>query len=219
MTTRQFLDSIWGAWLVLFLFALVFCAEVATIVAFCFAGWCLFHFFRWLGRSVNGLRLHLSERARHWRAAQDQLQRERQWARQQPEREAKARSAADAQKRRDDARAKCELLFSLHAPELADRFPRELFDDFAQRYLSDVHSPDYVEQRAQQLEDIIRQHLEKVQPVKKMRSLEELTTALQEEKQRIEQLPVDQEIKDLLLIELEQRFDELIKRFIREIQP
>src|SRR5689334_10537585 len=66
-----------------------------------------------------------------------------------------------AQQRREEARATCEKLFMIHGPEIRERFPREMFDDFVKRYLHDGRPVEEVERRATELCEIIRSHLEK----------------------------------------------------------
>jgi hypothetical protein len=71
---------------------------------------------------------------------------------------------ATAQKRREDARAGCEVLFVTHSFDIRERFTREMFDAFGARHLGDDKSPEYVEKMARELSDIIRKHLQKAEP-------------------------------------------------------
>src|ERR1017187_524054 len=71
-------------------------------------------------------------------------------------RQAEEREKEAAQGRRDEAKAACEWLFALHAPELKNRFTREMFDDFVHRHFGDHKMPEYVERRAAELCDIVR---------------------------------------------------------------
>lgn len=116
-----------------------------------------------------------AERRRHERqepAAAKERERLRQQAAEQ------TRKAATDQKRREDARAKCDVLFALHGPELRERFTKEMFDDFIRRHLGDDRSADYVEQRARELCEIVQKHLEMVNG--STQELGELAAARQE---------------------------------------
>lgn len=131
--------------------------------------------------------------------------------RQRQEADARARMETQAQKRRDEARARAELFFALHSPELGDRFPKADFEDFKSRYLGDQRAPEYVEQRAQQLIEIIQQHLEKVSPSQKA-DINDLIAAFERQCATLAASPLDEEVKQSLLWTLrEQLFDRLKK--------
>ena len=155
------------------------------------------------------------------------LRREQEeYARSAPERErarreadTKAKDEAVSQQRRHEARAACELLYCLHAPEIGPRFSRQMFDDFVARHLGDSHPPDEVERRARQLQDILRQHLEKVEPSPKRRSIEDRTAWYQETKQTIEALPIEDRAKRVQIAELNVRYMELMKEHLEGLEP
>ena len=114
------------------------------------------------------IRSRLSERRARHRAERERRRAQRAWERAAPHRERQRREAeeearrqAAAQRCREDARAAVELLYSLYAPEIGQRFPREAFDAFCSTYLNDQKTPEYVEERALQLRSIIEQHREK----------------------------------------------------------
>lgn len=67
-----------------------------------------------------------------------------------------------AQKRRENARADCEVLFISHSYDIRERFSREEFDAFVSAHLGDARSPDYVEKLALDLQTIIREHVRKL---------------------------------------------------------
>ena len=84
---------------------------------------------------------------------------------------------ASAQKRREAARAGCEVLFVTHSFDIRERFTREMFDAFVARHLSDERNPEHVEKLARDLSDIIREHLRKVVPVPSLPDAEERRAA------------------------------------------
>lgn len=173
--------------------------------------------------------------AAHDRQAERDRERQRiaeqqEYARRAPERERSEREAAarkqaedtikaDAQKRREDARASCELLFGLHAAEIGNRFPREQFDAFVAKYMTDKHAPEDVERRAEQLRALIEQHREQVKPTPKFATIEDLARWFQEQKQRIESLPIEEKSKRMHLVELNQRYAELTSELLQKMKP
>jgi hypothetical protein len=133
----------------------------------------------------NDLRRRRVERNRLCQAEEMRRRREQEYPaalREQEKRrkqaEEQARTAAEALRKREESRARCELTFALHGPEIRDRFSKEMFDDFSTRHLGDDRSPEYVEQRARELCDILQKHLEKAKGSAK--DLGELAAARQE---------------------------------------
>jgi hypothetical protein len=159
--------------------------------------------------------LRREERRREAQQKRDQAA----YQRAAPERERAARAGAAAQKRRDDARAQCELLYSLHAPDIGQRFARQAFDDFLKKYMGDERMPEDVEQRSQQLQAIIQQHLQKAGKAQKKMTLAELAQWFLGEKQQIDAAPLPPEDKQALLAQLEERFAKLQEKYIRGIEP
>jgi hypothetical protein len=135
------------------------------------------------------------------------------------EAEAAAPAKAAGQRRREDARARCELLFSLYAPEIGQRFPRALLDDFVRNYMGDERSPETVEQRSEQLQGILLQHLEKSGQSTKRVTLADLAQWFLREKEQIEATPLQDEDRENLLAQLEARFARLQEKYIRGMQP
>ncbi len=157
---------------------------------------------------------------------QERQRADEEWVRAAPERErtrqeteARARAQAAEQNRRKDARASCEIFFALHAPEIGKRFSCEMFDDFVARHLGDDHAPEYVEQRAQQLLELLRQHLDKVGAPQKKMALADLAQWFLREKQEIDKAALPPADKEVLLAALEERYTKLQEKFIRGLQP
>jgi hypothetical protein len=63
----------------------------------------------------------------------------------------------EAQRRRDRARLRVEVLYALAQPELEPRMPRLIFDDMLQRHLNDQLPAESVEQNSRQLETFLLQ--------------------------------------------------------------
>lgn len=140
--------------------------------------------------------------------------RERQAA---EERDAQARRRQRAQKRRQDARARCEVFFSLHAPELGSRFTKQMFADYVRQYMGDAHEPDEVEERATQLCALMQSHLEKAKPAPKFRSLGDIAQWFEEQKRQLADVP-DDRVRQALLAKLKARYTELTTEFLEGMQ-
>lgn len=161
---------------------------------------------------------HERDEAERQRLREEHERREQELERQRPLAEAQCQAEAEAQQRRADARAQCELLFSLYAPEIGKRFPRSMFEDFVRRYMGDGHPPEQVEQRAAQLQTTIQQHLEKVEVVPKFRSLEDITHWYQGQKTNLERLPDDAN-KRRLIAQLNAKYADMTTRWLEDAQP
>jgi len=133
--------------------------------------------------------------------------------------ESYAKHQATAQKRREDARAACELLYSLCAPEIKDRFPKTAFDDFFQKYLGDGHPPDFVEERAEQLKSIIEQHRTKIEPPEEQKTLEELAQWYQNVREQILHQKIEDKYKNAQIAQLNVRYQRLVQELLEEMKP
>jgi hypothetical protein len=88
-----------------------------------------------------------------------------------------------------------------------------MFDDFCARYLHDGHPPEYVEQRAQQLQELLEQHVARVRTAVRDESVEELLAAYQRQRLVIlEAKDIDDELKDSLLVSLRGQYYEKLQR-------
>lgn len=164
-------------------------------------------------------------RRRPWEERREQRRYQAERDRQAREKEQAARAAeeraqqtATGQQRRDEARARCEALYRLHAPEIRDRFPKADFDDFVSKYLNDKQGPEDVERRAEQLKAIIEQHRRKIDPPKKKMSLADLAQWFLKEKAEIDAVPLSDEDKEALVAQLEARYAKLQEKHIRGIE-
>lgn len=146
-----------------------------------------------------------------------QARQEQQVALQQRESTTRDRNA---QRRRDEVRSKCELLFALHAADIGQRFSKSMLDDFIDSYMSDQHDPDDVERRGRELQEIIKQHKANVSPAKKKpRTIQELSEWYLAEKARVEELPLDEAVKQDHLVSLDVRYSELTQDLLQKMEP
>jgi hypothetical protein len=152
------------------------------------------------------------KRAAHQRGAPD-----RERARLKAEEEAKVRS--EAQRRRTEARRKALLDYALYAPKLGDRFPRPLFDEYVQAHMADTAPPEDVERSGAELRLILESHAAETAPAKKETTLGGLTQWYQDMKRQVEALQLDDEVKEVRLIELERRFEDLLKEHLEKMRP
>ncbi len=219
------------AWVSIILRSLVFAGIVLgaawtllPVGAFVYA-----HTFGALSRRCEDWSKAAGRRAEERKAERERLQREAEWERQRPQREreasesatraeADARVKAAAQKRREDARAACELAYALAAPEIAARFSKQDFAEFATKYMTDKFPPESVEERAEQLKAIIREHQEKVVPTPKFRSIQELAVWFEERKTEVEAVS-DARHRATLLVQLKERYSELTSQLLAELTP
>lgn len=172
------------------------------------------------------LRNDQRDRERKMQEEQKRLQDE-EFERKRPERERLAREAAllavaekklraEDQKRREDARAACELCYSLAAPEIGNRFSRTEFGDFVSKYMADSFPSEYVEERAVQLKTIIQLHQEKIVPAKKFSSIQDLTGWFEQQKAQIEAIPEAKQ-RSTLLVHLKERYLEMTDQLLSEM--
>jgi hypothetical protein len=176
-------------------------------------------------RGVAAAREGLSARAARQAAEarrREEAERQRRdredWERAAPERERQARAEAEAERRRCDARAACEYLYHLLAPEIGARFTRAMFDDWLRKYLTDGHPPEVVEERARQLQTLLQQHLAKVERPPTFKTLSELAAWFDRQKRDIDALP-DVKLRQRMLAMLKERYEDLAARFLEELQP
>lgn len=158
----------------------------------------------------------------HARQLRWQQEREAPVRRQEAEREEAENGAqAEAMRRREDARVGCELEYSLHAPDIKDRFSRADFDAYLNKYMTDKHSPDHVEERARQLKAIIDQHVQKIEPARnqKRKTLTELAQWFEETRTGIQAQAIPDNFKKAQLAQLNVRYQALVQEVLEEMQP
>ena len=179
--------------------------------------------FRSLDESARASRKREEEKKR---ALEQQLRNE-EWERMRPERERLAKEAAllaeaqaklrsAGQKRREDARAACELAYAIVAPEIGNRFSKADFTAFVSKYMTDSFPPEQVEERAVQLKAIIQQHQEKIVPAQKFRSMQDLAVWFEQQKSQLEAIS-DVRMRSTLLVQLKERYSELTTQMLSEL--
>ncbi len=190
---------------------------VLTPCSFAFAGFatCLHNW--------NADRRQTAERRRQLRRKQN-LQLE--YDRCAPERDRAALLAkqhavleGERQHRRESARASCEIVYCLYAPEIGSRFSRQMFNDFVSVYMGDNRDPEYVEQRAQQLTETMQKHLEKIEPRKDKRSIEDLARWYQDVREKICAQGVEDKYRNAQLAQLNVRYRTLVQELLEELKP
>lgn len=152
---------------------------------------------------------------RRWRRRREV----REYREMQQQSERTQRQQASAQKQRSDARARCELFYNLHGPEIRERFSHSQFQDYWKRHFGDENPPEYVEERAAQLLSIMQQHLEKAGHREQKKSLADIAAWFLEEKTKIDELPLNPEDKEQMIADLEGRFTQLQQKHIRSMNP
>ncbi len=152
------------------------------------------------------------------RAALDEARRLQEIHAAATQRQKDEREKAQAQRRREHARAACELLYALHAPEISQRFPRSELDRFLRTYMSDAQPPDEVERRSLDFQLLIDRHRQLVKP-DAPKTIQALAQWYLHEKQRIVTLPLDEDLKQLHLMQLDYRYAELSEELLKRAQP
>ena len=128
---------------------------------------------------------------------------------------------ADDKRRRQKARFKAELSYTLHEKTLGKLFPRKMFEEFLNRYLGDHLEPAVVEENAVELDSILLQHVQDIPIVQEQQppDLNHLTQWFVDEQQRIETHEGDQTQKKTKLVGLTRRYTQLAAQIIEEEVP
>ena len=159
-------------------------------------------------------RLYVEEQAR-----QQSEQRRRDGEEYQKRSQEVAKRQAIELRRRVDARAECEFYYGKHHNEISYRFDRSMFDAFMKTYMNDSQPPDAVEERGGQLRSIMRKHRKAGTWTKKTYNVQEIADWFLNEKQRIESLPIDEELREEHLVQLNIRYDELTRDVLQSMEP
>lgn len=149
----------------------------------------------------------------------DALRAQREYERQAPERaraqraaEEQSRRVADAHRRREAARAACELVYSLYFADISTRLPREAFGDFLSKHLSDAHEPEYVEEQSRKLQQLILKLAEKSGAGADNADIVAATAEHQKKRKKIEESDIDPGVKKIILPLLDAQFYDRIQR-------
>lgn len=117
--------------------------------------------------------------------------------------------------RRETIRAECEMLYARLRPEIGPRFNDAMLADFLQRHLHDGVPIEECEQRARQLQDMLREHLHKVAPPPQFRNLIELADWFQNQKRQLDSV-TDERLRRTLLAQLSVRYAELTTQLLED---
>lgn len=187
----------------------------------------------WWNRLVSARRARRAQR-RYDREESERREREaREWERRAPER---ARQAADEeirqrrqreereqhaalalteQRRRDDVRMECYLLYDRHVDQLETHFPRQMLQEYFETYMKATHSAAVVEQRARLLMEMLREQINsKTDRMAAFTSLADVAAYFREQRQEVETLPYDEETRESLLFAVNKREDAAIAAFL-----
>jgi len=140
-------------------------------------------------------------------------------ARHAAEAAARAAKSAEDHKRREAARAACEIHFSIYGPDIAERFTRDDMDRFFSVYMNESQYPDDVEHRGKELQRVIDEHWRSAKPQPKQLSLAALSEWYLEQKQRVEALPLSDEEKQTFLWRFSERYAELSQSLLESARP
>jgi hypothetical protein len=121
---------------------------------------------------------------------------------------------SDPRHRRRRARLKAELCYTLHEGLIGDRFTRQMFEEFLDRYLADHHEPEQVEEYVSELELIIRQYAGGAMAA--AATLTDLTRWLLDEQERIHSLERDEGRRRTRLAGLNRRYTQLAEQLLDE---
>ena len=94
-----------------------------------------------------------------------------------------------------------------------------MFDEYVKKHMGDEHPVEGVEHRGKELVAIFEKHLHDVQPPKKPTSIESLSRWYAQTKAQIEGLDMEEAVKEVRLIELERRFNDLLGKHLEETEP
>jgi hypothetical protein len=150
---------------------------------------------------------------------QEQRIREQQEAERRAREAEQTRIKVDAQRRRTDARASALLSYTMYAPKLGNRFTRDMFDKYVTDFMGDQHAAEDVERRGHELIAILDKHVQELQPPKETKTVEDLARWFQEQRERIESLPLDERTKKTHMVNLNERYAELTAKLLENMGP
>lgn len=129
------------------------------------------------------------------------------------EQESKRQTEAN---RREQIRFDVRLFYDRYRRELADVFPEEKFDAYFQSFLTDSTAPELFEQRAERLKDMIRDRLElsSRQQSAGFETIDAVIAHYDGKRQLISQLPVDDEVREDFLMQLDDSMERDLREFL-----
>ena len=103
--------------------------------------------------------------------------------------------------------------------EIEYRFPKSTCNAFLREYMSDDQPAEEVEKRGKQLQQIIEHHALAANPPKTLTTMEDVSRWYVEETGQIEQLPVDEELREFHRVQLNMRYAELTQSLLETMHP
>ena len=121
-----------------------------------------------------------------------------------------------AQQQREQIRFDVRLFYDRYRRELVDVFPEEKFDAYFQSFLKDSTAPEVFEQRAERLKDMIRDRLElsSRHQSTEFTSIDEVIAHYDGKRQLILKLPVDDEVREDFLMQLDDSMERDLREFL-----
>lgn len=127
-----------------------------------------------------------------------------------------AEQRAVAQKRREDGRLRCELLYERHAQQLLTYFPRKRFAQLLDRYLHDRVPADEIEQREQWVKEAIRESIgAETSKTPKFQSVAEIAAYFEARRKELEQLPHSEEVIEHYIVQINKNEDDALRKFLK----
>lgn len=189
-------------------------------------------FYLWRQTASEGLRTFhhwkqkQQQRENQQREEQDRLEQQRlseeEWKRNAPERERQRReqqqlaiNRADQQRRREEVRLRCQLLYDQHTQELQEKLSPQRLEAYFSQYLTDQHSAEMVEQRGELLKEMIEQSLDSdTSDQLEFNSIQEIALHFKEQRTEIEKLEYDNITRQTIQAALSTHEDSLIRAFM-----
>ncbi len=117
---------------------------------------------------------------------------------------------------RDQVRFDVRLFYDRYRRELADLLPEDKFDAYFQSFLTDATDANVFQQRAERLKDMIRERLELSSRKQQagFETIDEVITYYDEKRRMISQLPVDDEVREDFLMQLDESMERDLREFL-----
>ncbi len=181
------------------------------------------------------------ERERRKQDAEEKERRrraDREWERTRPERERATREAADQaarraqieaerkhqealrqtdeQRRREEVRYKCRLLYDRYAKELKTSMSQKRFDEYFATYLSDRYSAEEVERRGRELQAMLLDTVRPASPTRQRRTLSEIQEEFTRRRNEVQTTSLDEDAKAALVADLNREEDKAIRGALQQ---
>lgn len=117
---------------------------------------------------------------------------------------------------RDQVRFDVRLFYDRYRRELADLLPEDKVDAYFQSFLTDSTDADVFAQRAERLKDMIRERLELSSRKQQagFETIDEVIAHYDEKRRVISQLPVDAEVREDFLMQLDESMERDLREFL-----